>query len=70
MDHETDRLIQQTLRSAFRKSTVVTIAHRVQTIFDSDRVLVMSEGHVVEFDTPENLLADATSHFSQLVSHE
>ncbi|XP_018573016.1 multidrug resistance-associated protein 7 [Anoplophora glabripennis] len=70
VDHETDRLIQQTLRSAFRKSTVVTIAHRVQTIFDSDRVLVMSDGRVVEFDSPENLLADANSHFSQLVSHE
>ncbi|KAJ8922563.1 hypothetical protein NQ315_007593 [Exocentrus adspersus] len=70
VDQDTDRLIQNTLRSAFRKSTVITIAHRVQTIFDSDRVLVMNEGQVVEFDRPENLLDEPNSYFSQLVNHD
>ncbi|KAJ8945829.1 hypothetical protein NQ318_008713 [Aromia moschata] len=70
VDHDTDRLIQQTLRSAFRKSTVITIAHRLQTIFDSDRVLVMHDGQVAEFDTPDNLLTDSKTMFSQLVRHE
>ncbi|KAJ8938531.1 hypothetical protein NQ314_011454, partial [Rhamnusium bicolor] len=70
VDHDTDRLIQHTLRSAFRKSTVITIAHRIQTILDSDRVLVMDEGRIVEFENPETLLADPSSQFGQLVNHE
>ncbi|XP_044748946.1 ATP-binding cassette sub-family C member 10 [Coccinella septempunctata] len=70
VDHETDRLIQLTLRTAFRQSTVLTIAHRVETILDSDRVLVMGDGRVLEFDTPDSLLADTNSHFYQMVNHE
>jgi ATP-binding cassette subfamily C (CFTR/MRP) protein 10 len=68
VDRETDRQIQQTLRSAFRKSTVITIAHRVQTILDCDRVLVMQDGQVAEFDQPDNLLAEPHSLFSQLLN--
>lgn len=70
VDHETDRLIQLTLRAAFRQSTVLTIAHRVETILDSDRVLVMGDGRILEFDTPDSLLADTNSHFYQMVNHE
>ncbi|KAJ8985379.1 hypothetical protein NQ317_007535 [Molorchus minor] len=70
LDHEVDRLIQQTLRSAFRKSTVITIAHRIQTIFDSDRVIVMHEGQIAEFDTPEKLLLNPSTLFSQLVQFD
>ncbi|XP_044256061.1 ATP-binding cassette sub-family C member 10 [Tribolium madens] len=70
VDRETDRQIQQTLRSAFRKSTVLTIAHRVQTILDCDRVLVMHDGQVVEFDQPDNLLANPHSLFYQLVNQD
>ncbi|XP_030766381.1 multidrug resistance-associated protein 7 [Sitophilus oryzae] len=70
VDQETDRQVQLTLRSAFRKSTVLTIAHRVQTIMDSDRVLVMHEGKIVEFDTPDNLLANESGYFSQLVNQD
>lgn len=68
VDAETDRLIQKTIRSAFRTSTVLTIAHRLETIMDSDRVAVMSGGQLVEFDTPSRLLENSMSHFSQLVN--
>lgn len=70
VDKDTDRQIQQTIRSAFRKSTVITIAHRVQTILDYDRVLVMGDGQVLEFDNPNDLLADPQSHFYQLVNQD
>lgn len=70
MDLETDRQIQQTLRTAFRNSTVITIAHRVQTIMYCDRVLVIGEGQVLEFDTPATLLGDASSQFYKLVNPE
>ncbi|KAK9507365.1 hypothetical protein O3M35_007238 [Rhynocoris fuscipes] len=68
VDDETDRLIQQTIRSSFRQSTVITIAHRVRTIIDYDRVLVMGEGRVLEFDTPQNLLRNTSSYFYQLAN--
>nr|CAH7715441.1 unnamed protein product [Callosobruchus chinensis] len=70
VDEDTDRLIQSTLRTAFRKSTVITIAHRIQTILDSDRVLVMSDGKIAEFDSPDNLLEDSESMFYKLVRQE
>jgi len=57
VDPETDQLIQAVIRQRFRNRTVITIAHRLHTIIDSDRVLVMSGGEVAEFDTPKNLLA-------------
>ncbi|GLV33119.1 uncharacterized protein CBL_10466 [Carabus blaptoides fortunei] len=70
VDKETDRQIQQTLRSVFRKSTVITIAHRVQTILDYDRVLVLADGQIMEFDNPSVLLDNPESHFFQLVNQE
>lgn len=69
VDEATDRLIQHVLRTAFRKSTVITIAHRIQTIFDSDRVLVMDQGEIAEFDTPDNLLSNHDSMFYKLVNN-
>ena len=47
--------------------TVITIAHRVQTIVDSDRVLVMDHGRMMEFDTPARLLENPQSIFARLV---
>ncbi|XP_075224680.1 ATP-binding cassette sub-family C member 10 [Lycorma delicatula] len=70
VDEITDRQIQDTIRTSFRLCTVLTIAHRIRTIMDSDRVLVMGNGEVLEFDTPENLLDDKNSHFYRLVHKE
>ena len=54
---QTDALLQQTLRSAvFRDRTIVTIAHRINTILDSDRIVVLDKGRVAEFDTPTALV--------------
>ena len=56
VDNTTDELVQSTVRSAFAHCTVLTIAHRLHTIIDSDRVLLLDAGNLKEFDTPSNLL--------------
>jgi len=67
VDLETDEAIQATIRSDFKHCTLITIAHRLNTIVDYDRVLVMSFGKVVEFDSPARLLRDPKSMFSAMV---
>ncbi|KAM3966456.1 LOW QUALITY PROTEIN: ATP-binding cassette subfamily C member 4-like [Aphomia sociella] len=67
VDPQTDNFIQQTIRQQFSSCTVLTIAHRLNTIMDSDRVLVMSSGQVAEFDHPYILLSDPNSAFSSMV---
>jgi len=69
VDVETDAMIQKHMRSEFAASTVITVAHRINTIIDSDRVLVLERGRVAEFDTPQRLLRDPQSLFYSLV-HE
>ena len=66
IDHNTDELIQNTIRTQFADSTVLTIAHRLNTIMDSTRILVLDKGKVVEFDTPKNLLTNKSSLFYSL----
>ncbi|KAM8806261.1 ATP-binding cassette sub-family C member 2 [Eudromia elegans] len=56
VDLETDHLIQTTIRSEFANCTVLTIAHRLHTIMDSNRVMVLQAGRIVEYDSPEELL--------------
>lgn len=63
IDLETDDLIQTTIRQQFSDCTVLTIAHRLNTILDSDRVLVLDKGLVAELDTPQNLLSNKQSIF-------
>eukprot|EP01126_Amoeba_proteus_P056641 TRINITY_DN7137_c0_g1_i8.p1 TRINITY_DN7137_c0_g1~~TRINITY_DN7137_c0_g1_i8.p1 ORF type:complete len:202 (-),score=49.31 TRINITY_DN7137_c0_g1_i8:44-649(-) len=67
IDNLTDNLIQETIRNSFSHCTVLTIAHRLHTIIDSDRILVMDKGKVEEFDVPHILLQNPHSLFSQLV---
>jgi hypothetical protein len=57
VDVETDAMLQTTLRSnMFKNRTIITIAHRINTILDSDRIIVLSQGQVAEFDTPAELV--------------
>jgi len=56
VDLETDNLIQKKLRDSFKNATVLIIAHRLATVIDADRILVMQAGEGVEFDHPFNLL--------------
>ncbi|GJQ86168.1 hypothetical protein Trydic_g13445 [Trypoxylus dichotomus] len=67
VDPRTDGLIQGTIRRKFKDCTVLTIAHRLNTIMDSDKVLVMDAGRVAEFDHPHLLLQDPNGHFTKLV---
>ncbi|XP_008282467.1 multidrug resistance-associated protein 7 [Stegastes partitus] len=67
VDQKTDKLLQQTIREKFQDKTVLTIAHRINTIMDCDRVLVMQAGKVVEFDTPAALCRTDNSIFHRLV---
>ncbi|KAM7295390.1 ATP-binding cassette sub-family C member 2 [Ixodes scapularis] len=66
MDGDTDRLIQGALRTAFRRCTVLTIAHRINTVLDYDKILVMGEGRVLEFGPVSELLANPHSVFRSL----
>lgn len=69
IDGETDAFIQMMLRTRFPNTTLLTIAHRLNTIMDYDYVLVMDKGRASEFDSPLNLLSknDDNGIFSQLV---
>ncbi|XP_013102325.2 multidrug resistance-associated protein 1 isoform X3 [Stomoxys calcitrans] len=63
VDLETDDLIQKTIRSEFKECTILTIAHRLNTIMDSDKVIVLDKGEISEFDSPNNLLNNPQSAF-------
>ncbi|XP_037037473.1 multidrug resistance-associated protein 1-like isoform X2 [Bradysia coprophila] len=63
IDIETDELIQKTIRSQFSDCTILTIAHRLNTIMDSDRVIVLDHGEIAEYDTPTALLNNKDSIF-------
>ncbi|XP_016909511.1 ATP-binding cassette sub-family C member 10 [Apis cerana] len=70
VDQETDKFIQATIKSSFQTATVLTIAHRIRTIMYCDRVLVMGDGEVLEFEEPNLLIQNIDSHFYHLVSQE
>jgi ABC-type multidrug transport system fused ATPase/permease subunit len=57
IDHDTDMLIQRTIRNVFKHATIVTIAHRLRTIMDYDRILVLEQGCVIEYGSPAELLS-------------
>lgn len=60
-------MIQRTIREKFAECTVLTVAHRLHTIIDSDRVLVMDSGRAIEFDEPHNLLENESGIFNGMV---
>ncbi|KAF9293611.1 hypothetical protein BGZ74_011628 [Mortierella antarctica] len=73
VDVETDELIQRTIRKEFKDRTILTIAHRIKTVLDLDKILVLEQGRVQEFESPQTLLqqgqdsnSEDTSMFYQL----
>eukprot|EP00898_Chlorokybus_atmophyticus_P007059 jgi/Chlat1/7354/Chrsp59S06974 len=68
VDVETDAAIQRCVREKFKDSTVLTIAHRLNTVMDADKILVLSFGKVVEYDSPARLLADENSMLSKMAA--
>ncbi|XP_037896202.1 multidrug resistance-associated protein 4 [Glossina fuscipes] len=67
VDPQTDALIQRTIRLKFKHCTVLTVAHRLQTVMDSDRILVMDAGLVREFDKPYILMKNSHGTLRQMV---
>ena len=68
IDLETDDLIQATIRSEFKDCTILTIAHRLNTIMDYDRIMVLDNGTLTEFDSPKSLVEDQNSIFHSMVT--
>ncbi|TVU07887.1 hypothetical protein EJB05_41262 [Eragrostis curvula] len=68
IDSATDAILQKVIRQQFSSCTVITIAHRVPTVTDSDRVMVLSYGKLLEYETPVKLLEDKQSAFAKLVA--
>ncbi|WVQ93407.1 hypothetical protein IAU59_000477 [Kwoniella sp. CBS 9459] len=67
VDFETDTLIQQSIRNLPSSTTVLTVAHRLSTVMDYDKILVLGAGKVLEFDSPGNLRVRKDSYFAKLV---
>lgn len=67
VDPHTDALIQRTIRREFSNCTVLTIAHRLHTVMDSNKILVMSAGSIVEYDIPYNLLRNSDGYLYRMV---
>ena len=66
VDFDTDHQIQETIRTEFTDSTLLCIAHRIRTVADYDRILVLDQGQVKEFDTPYELMTRDGSIFQQM----
>lgn len=67
VDPATDQLIQNTIRTVFSEQTILTIAHRIDTILDYDKILILELGNILEYNSPRVLLADENSKFSEIV---
>jgi ABC-type multidrug transport system fused ATPase/permease subunit len=61
IDISTDKVIQEVIRKEFEGATIISIAHRLDSIIDFDRIAVLSDGRLVEFDTPQALLSEASA---------
>ena len=68
IDYKTEEMIQKAVSELLNDSTFITIAHRIKTIINYDKILTLDSGRVVDFDSPKNLLNDKTSLFYELYS--
>jgi len=68
IDYKTEEIIQKALNEILSDSTMISIAHRIKTVMNSDKILVLENGEIIEFDTPENLLNNKKSLFYDFYS--
>ena len=68
IDYKTEEMIQKAINELLNESTLITIAHRIKTIINYDRIMTLDNGKVIDFDTPKNLINDKTSLFYELYS--
>ena len=66
IDYKTETVIQESISKVMKTSTGITIAHRIKTIINYDKILVLESGRIVEFDSPKELLKKEHSLFSEL----
>jgi len=67
IDEKTDQMVQDLIKSEFKDTTVITIAHRLNTIIQYDNLIVLKEGKLEQYDNPLNLLNDENGYFCNLV---
>ena len=67
IDIKTEEIIQKTVERKFQDSTMIVVAHRVQTVLECDKIIVMNEGYIQDFGTPEDLLKQEDGFFKQIV---
>jgi ABC-type multidrug transport system fused ATPase/permease subunit len=67
IDIELDKFIQKIIREEFVEKTILTIAHRIDTIIDYDKILVVDSGEIIEFASPKDLFLSEKSYFKNLV---
>ena len=65
MDNRTDKSIQKVINEEFKDTTLLAIAHRISSVVNYDKVVMMGNGKIVECDNPQTLLADSSSLFKQ-----
>lgn len=66
VDSETDKLMQQVIRTHFKHQTTIAIAHKLDTILDYDKIAFLEHGRVIEFDAPKTLLSREGSAFKRM----
>eukprot|EP00550_Attheya_septentrionalis_P002538 CAMPEP_0198285332 /NCGR_PEP_ID=MMETSP1449-20131203/4662_1 /TAXON_ID=420275 /ORGANISM="Attheya septentrionalis, Strain CCMP2084" /LENGTH=1282 /DNA_ID=CAMNT_0043982737 /DNA_START=271 /DNA_END=4119 /DNA_ORIENTATION=+ len=68
VDSRTDELLQQSVSKSFQGATILSVAHRLDTVIDSDRILVLGNGQVLEYGSPADLLSQENGHFTSMVN--
>jgi ABC-type multidrug transport system fused ATPase/permease subunit len=68
IDYKTEEIIQKAMNDILKNSTKISIAHRIKTVMNADKILVLENGEIIEFDTPNNLLANKKSFFYDFYS--
>lgn len=67
--YRTDNFIQTTIRTKFASCTIITIAHRLHSVMDCDKILVLDNGYLMEYDHPHLLLQKPGGYLASMVSH-